>query len=114
MDLHALDKLQPYVFLDPIEDKTPNQGLKTIWSKNGDNLVSFREIGYAQGGISNTLNVYFTAISRKSGANTGLPVLIKITDNTFEINLLKPGNVGVTVSQYNSVGGIAYIKNSFR
>ncbi len=96
LDLSNLDKLQPLLALDPIEENPSSQQLKAIWQKNGENLVCFNEVGsITQNGMP---VLYLTAMSRKIGANTGIPVLIRIAEGAIDLNLLKPGNVPSSVT----------------
>jgi len=58
--------------------------------------VCFNEVGsITQNGMP---VLYLTAMSRKIGANTGIPVLIRIAEGAIDLNLLKPGNVPSSVT----------------
>lgn len=51
--MNNLDKDIYGINIDNLEDKSVNNSLKTIYQKNGENLVCFKELG------SNSLNGTF-------------------------------------------------------
>lgn len=53
LDMNNLDKDIYGVNIENLEDKSANNSLKTIYQKNGENLVCFKELG------SNSLNGTF-------------------------------------------------------
>mmetsp|Transcript_44131 Transcript_44131/g.42835 ORF Transcript_44131/g.42835 Transcript_44131/m.42835 type:complete len:368 (-) Transcript_44131:189-1292(-) len=113
VDLNNLGALLSVLVLSNISDKTSGQTHKTIWQKNGENIVALKDVGSVSLGSGNQAH-YLTGFSRKPGSNTGLPLLIRISNNQVDVNLLKPGNVSNSVTTFSSANGVAYVKNSIR